>query len=57
MHHPESKSYRSLELLCRTEAAISSTPATKMELERMAQEYKRLADWLDRQWPEADKSK
>ena len=53
MHYPVDRSYRSLELLCRKQAAMSSTPATRKELERMAQEYKLLADGLDLQWPEA----
>jgi len=57
MHHQLNESYRSLELLCREQAAISSTPAARIELERMALEYKRLADWLDHQWPEEDRPK
>ena len=32
-------SYRSLELLCRKQAAISSTPGVRRELEQMANEY------------------
>jgi hypothetical protein len=46
--HP-SLSYRSLELLCRKQAALSSTKATRMALEEMAAEYRRLAEWLERQ--------
>jgi hypothetical protein len=51
------ESYRSLEALCRLQAATSATPLARKELERMAHEYKRLADWLDRQLPEADRPK
>jgi len=54
MHHLANESYRSLELLCRKQAAISSSPSTRKELERMALEYKRLADWLDHQSPDPD---
>jgi hypothetical protein len=52
MRRPKCESYRSLELLCRSQAAMSTTPETRTELERMALEYKRMADWLERQWPE-----
>jgi hypothetical protein len=55
MHHLANSSYRSLELLCREQAAVASTAATKRELECMALEYQRLADWQDRQRPEADR--
>lgn len=54
MRHLSNDSYRSLELLCRQQAAIAATPETRTELERMALEYKRLADWLERQRYEAD---
>jgi hypothetical protein len=37
-------SYRSLELLCHRQAKLSATPAARKELERMALEYKRLAE-------------
>jgi hypothetical protein len=37
-------SYRSLELLCRLQAKLSATPDARNELERMALEYKQLAD-------------
>jgi len=47
MHHLVTESYRSLELLCRSQAAVSVTPLARQELERMALEYKRLADWLE----------
>jgi hypothetical protein len=52
MSDPPATSYRSLELLCRQQAKLSSTPDIRNELERMALEYKRLADWQERQWPE-----
>jgi hypothetical protein len=51
---PANFSYRSLELLCRQQAKLSSTPEVRQELERMALEYGRLADWLEHQWPEPD---
>jgi hypothetical protein len=47
MHHLLNFSYRSLELLCRQQAALSATPDTRKELERMAREYAALADRLD----------
>jgi hypothetical protein len=57
MHHPQNYSYRSLELLYRRQAALSATPAARKELELMALEYKRLADRLERQWPETEEHK
>jgi hypothetical protein len=51
------ESYRSLELLCHQQAELSSTLGTRKELERMALGYKRLADGLERQWPEVDDGK
>ncbi len=48
---PRSESYRLLEALCRTQAAITGTPEAKLELLKMAEEYKKWADWLDRQPP------
>ena len=48
-------SWRSLERLCRRQASLAATPEARTELERMALEYKRLADWQDRQWPEPEK--
>ena len=47
-------SYRSLELLCRQQAKLTSTPETRNELERMALEYKQLADWQEHQRPEPE---
>lgn len=55
MHHPDEASYRSLELICLHQAKLSTLPATRIELERMAEEYKSLADWLDQQWPGKDR--
>jgi len=49
MHHHPHASYRSLELLCRNQAALASTKETKSALEAMAAEYRRLADWAERQ--------
>jgi hypothetical protein len=49
MHHLPNFSYRSLEFLCRKGAALASTADTRREMERLALEYKLLADWLDRQ--------
>ena len=47
-------SYRSLELLSRQQAKVSTNPKARNELERMALEYKQLADHQERQRPEAD---
>lgn len=44
-------SYRSLELLCRHQAKLSTTAETRDVLEHMALEYKQLADWQEQQWP------
>lgn len=52
MHHLSNESYRSLELLCRKQAALSSTLGARKELEAMAREYAAMADWLERQSPE-----
>lgn len=52
MRRSESQSYRTLELLCRQQASICATPATRQELERMAAEYAAQADWLNRQSPD-----
>jgi hypothetical protein len=51
MHPAPNFSYRSLELLCRQQAALAATASTRRELECMALEYKELADRLDRQQP------
>jgi hypothetical protein len=48
---PANLSYRMLELLCRQQAKLCATPETRNELERMALEYKRLADQQEQQWP------
>ena len=42
-------SYRSLELLSRQQAKLSANPEARNELERMALEYKQLADCQERQ--------
>jgi len=47
---PADFSYRSLELLCRQQAQLSTTPETRSLLERMAREYKLVADWQEHQW-------
>jgi hypothetical protein len=49
---PANVSYRSLELLCRQQAKLAATPDAQKELERMALEYKKLADWQEHQWPD-----
>ncbi len=54
MHHAADFSYRSLELVCRKQAALSYTPDARRELLRMALEYRRLAELLDQQPAEAD---
>ena len=41
-------------VLCRQQAAISITPGAREELERMAREYRLLADCLDRQSSDSD---
>jgi hypothetical protein len=51
---PANFSYRALEILCRQQARLSASPETRSELERMAREYKLLADWHEHQWAEAD---
>jgi hypothetical protein len=58
MRHLQNASYRSLELLCRKQAALSSTKEAKSALEVMAAEYRKLADWVERQsLNEADRQK
>jgi hypothetical protein len=42
-------SYRSLELLCRQQARLAATPEARNELERMALEYRQLADRQEQQ--------
>ena len=49
-------SYRSLELLCRRQAKLTATPKARHELERMACEYKRLADQQERQRPGSEEA-
>jgi hypothetical protein len=49
-------SYRSLESLCRRQAALSSSEETRKELEIMANEYAVLADRADRERTESNRS-
>jgi hypothetical protein len=49
MHLTARASYRSLEILCRKQAALASTKETRTALEAMATEYRKLADWVERQ--------
>jgi hypothetical protein len=51
MHHLQNFSYRSLALLCRKQAALSSARETRKELQAMAEEYQRMADVLEAQSP------
>jgi hypothetical protein len=51
---PANFCYRSLELLCRRQAKLSATPALRDELERMALEYQKLAEWQERQSRQPD---
>jgi hypothetical protein len=43
----EEPSLRSLERICRAQAALTTHQATKCALETMAEEYRRLADVQD----------
>ena len=52
MHRLANESYRSLELMCRAQAALSSSSAARKELEAMAREYAAMADWVEQQAPE-----
>jgi len=45
----EELSLRSLERICRVQAALTTHEATKRVLERMAEEYRLQADFQDRQ--------
>jgi hypothetical protein len=45
----EELSLRSLERVCSAQAALTTREATKRALERMAEEYRRQADFHDRQ--------
>jgi hypothetical protein len=49
------RKYRALERECHIQAALTGTKEAKEELEKMEREYKLLADWLERQLPEADR--
>jgi hypothetical protein len=56
MPHLQNFSYRSLERLCRMQARLASTRATRDELERMACEYATLADHHEQLPPTDDSS-
>jgi hypothetical protein len=57
MDRLQNASYRSLELLCRKQAALTSSSEARKELERMAREYQQLADLLDRDRAERGQAK
>jgi hypothetical protein len=42
------RKYRALERECRRQAHLTVHERTKEELEKMAREYKAIADWLER---------
>ncbi|MBV8700010.1 MAG: hypothetical protein JO052_19470 [Bradyrhizobium sp.] len=42
------RKYRALEHACQVQAALTGHEQTKQELNKMAQEYRILADWLER---------
>jgi hypothetical protein len=42
------RKYRALERACLVQAALTAHEQTKQELNMMAQEYRRLAEWLER---------
>jgi hypothetical protein len=48
------RKYRSLQRECRIQAALTGHDQTRRELEKMEQEYKSLADWLERQLAPAE---
>ena len=47
--------YRALERDCQVQAALTQHKEAREELEKMQREYKVIADWLERQLPEADR--
>ncbi|SFJ52305.1 hypothetical protein [Bradyrhizobium sp. Gha] len=47
--------YRELERTCQVQVALTQHKETREELEKMKREYKAIADWLERQLPEADR--
>ena len=49
------RKYRALERECRVQAAITGDKKTKEELNLMPHEYRQIADWLERQLPQADR--
>ena len=42
------RKYRALERACLVQAALTAHDQTKQELHKMAQEYRQLAEWLER---------
>jgi hypothetical protein len=42
------RKYRALEHACQVQAALTCHEQTRQELNKMAQEYRRLAEWLER---------
>ncbi|WP_157786067.1 hypothetical protein [Bradyrhizobium yuanmingense] len=55
MDYLPNHSYRSLESLCRKQAAQTDSPETRRELEKMACEYRQLADLAERERREMSK--
>ena len=51
---PTDFSYRSLELICRRQAVLASTAETRLALEMMAAEYRKLADQEEHLRPEPE---
>ena len=50
------RKYRALEHACQVQAALTVHEQTKQELNKMAQEYKVLAEWLERRLRPADEA-
>ncbi|MGY3342875.1 DNA-binding transcriptional regulator GbsR (MarR family) [Bradyrhizobium sp. USDA 4470] len=48
--------YRALERDCQLQAALTEHKETREELKKMQREYKVIADWLERQLAEAERS-
>ena len=45
------RDYRSLERQCRIQASLTGDRKTRREFEEMEREYRKLAEWLERQSP------
>ena len=45
------RNYRRLEHECRIQVALTGHKETRQELEKMAREYRVLAEWLERRHP------